>query len=43
MNAGRYGVYGMIMPTLKEKLFANKTREKKMLHFFIRRFKRSPV
>lgn len=27
MNAGRYGVDGMIMPTLKEKLFANKTRE----------------
>ncbi|MBE5102312.1 DoxX family protein [Priestia aryabhattai] len=29
VNAGRYGVDGMIMPTLKEKLFVNKTREKK--------------
>ncbi|MCQ6277513.1 DoxX family membrane protein [Bacillus sp. V3B] len=27
MNAGRYGIDGMIMPTLKEKLFANKKRE----------------
>jgi thiosulfate dehydrogenase [quinone] large subunit len=27
MNAGRYGVDGMIMPFLKDKLFANKTRE----------------
>ncbi|MCK1985654.1 MULTISPECIES: DoxX family protein [Peribacillus] len=26
MNAGRYGVDGMIIPTLKEKLFANRTR-----------------
>ena len=25
MNAGRYGVDGMIIPTLKEKLFANRT------------------
>ncbi|MES1041084.1 MULTISPECIES: DoxX family protein [Peribacillus] len=29
MNAGRYGVDGMIIPTLKEKLFANRTREVK--------------
>ena len=29
MNAGRYGVDGMIMPTLKEKLFVDKTREEK--------------
>lgn len=29
MNAGRYGVDGMIMPTLKEKLFVNKTRKVK--------------
>jgi thiosulfate dehydrogenase [quinone] large subunit len=29
MNSGRYGVDGMIMPTLKEKLFVNKTREVK--------------
>jgi thiosulfate dehydrogenase (quinone) large subunit len=34
MNAGRYGVFGMIMPTLKEKLFANKTREIKDAAFF---------
>jgi thiosulfate dehydrogenase (quinone) large subunit len=27
MNAGRYGVDGIIMPTLKEKLFAKKTRD----------------
>ncbi|MFU2018023.1 hypothetical protein ACM6Q7_23705 [Peribacillus butanolivorans] len=35
MNAGRYGVNGMIMPTLKEKLFANKTREIKDAAFFL--------
>jgi thiosulfate dehydrogenase [quinone] large subunit len=29
MNAGRYGVDGLIMPTLKEKLFVEKTREEK--------------
>ena len=29
MNAGRYGVDGMIMPTLKEKLFVGKIREAK--------------
>jgi thiosulfate dehydrogenase (quinone) large subunit len=29
MNAGRYGVDGMIMTTLKEKLFVDKTREEK--------------
>lgn len=29
MNAGRYGVDGIIIPTLKEKLFANRTREVK--------------
>jgi thiosulfate dehydrogenase [quinone] large subunit len=29
MNAGRYGIDGMIMPTLKEKLFANKTMQEK--------------
>ncbi|MFH0068442.1 DoxX family protein [Peribacillus sp. NPDC056705] len=29
MNAGRYGVDGMIIPTLKEKLFVNRTREVK--------------
>jgi thiosulfate dehydrogenase (quinone) large subunit len=29
MNAGSYGVDGMIMPTLKEKLFVNKTKEEK--------------
>ena len=29
MNAGRYGVDGMIIPTLKEKLFTNKTIEEK--------------
>ncbi|WP_129727357.1 DoxX family protein [Ectobacillus funiculus] len=28
MNAGRYGADGMIMPILKEKLFANKTNKK---------------
>lgn len=28
-NAGKYGVDGMIMPTLKEKLFVNKTREER--------------
>jgi thiosulfate dehydrogenase (quinone) large subunit len=27
MNAGRYGIDGMIMPYLKEKLFVNKTRD----------------
>ena len=27
MNAGRYGLDGMLMPTLKEKLFVNKTRQ----------------
>ena len=29
MNAGKFGVDGMIIPTLKEKLFANRTREVK--------------
>ncbi|WP_028391186.1 DoxX family protein [Bacillus cihuensis] len=29
VNAGKYGIDGMIMPTLNEKLFANKTREKR--------------
>ena len=29
MNAGKYGIDGMIMPTLKEKLFVGKTKEKK--------------
>ena len=29
INAGRYGVDGMIMPTFKEKLFVDKTREEK--------------
>jgi thiosulfate dehydrogenase [quinone] large subunit len=29
MNAGRYGIDGMIMPTFKEKLFANKTMQEK--------------
>ncbi|CAH0235335.1 DoxX family protein [Peribacillus simplex] len=29
MNAGRYGVDGMIIPTLKEKLFTNRTIEVK--------------
>jgi thiosulfate dehydrogenase (quinone) large subunit len=29
MNAGRYGVDGMIIPTLKEKLFTNRTIEEK--------------
>jgi thiosulfate dehydrogenase [quinone] large subunit len=29
INAGRYGVDGMIMPTLKEKLFAKRTIEEK--------------
>ncbi|WP_028402180.1 DoxX family protein [Ectobacillus panaciterrae] len=29
MNAGRYGVDGIIMPTLKEKLFVNKTKKVK--------------
>ena len=29
MNAGKYGIDGMIMPTLKEELFADKTKEKK--------------
>ncbi|KON90065.1 Crp/Fnr family transcriptional regulator [Sporosarcina globispora] len=29
MNAGRYGLDGMMMPTLKEKLFGNKTREER--------------
>jgi thiosulfate dehydrogenase [quinone] large subunit len=29
MNAGRYGVDGLIIPTLKEKLFTNRTIEEK--------------
>jgi thiosulfate dehydrogenase [quinone] large subunit len=29
MNAGKYGIDGMIMPSLKEKLFAGKTKEEK--------------
>jgi thiosulfate dehydrogenase [quinone] large subunit len=29
MNAGRYGIDGMVMPTLKEKLFIDKTRMEK--------------
>jgi thiosulfate dehydrogenase (quinone) large subunit len=29
MNAGRYGIDGIIMPTLKEKLLVDKTREEK--------------
>lgn len=28
-NAGKYGIDGMIMPTLKTKLFANKTRKER--------------
>lgn len=29
MNAGRYGIDGIIMPTLKEKIFVDKTKEEK--------------
>ena len=29
MNAGKYGIDGIIMPTFKEKLFVNKTREER--------------
>ncbi|MEH6949347.1 DoxX family protein [Bacillus sp. JJ634] len=29
VNAGKYGIDGMIMPTLKEKLFVNKKREER--------------
>ncbi len=36
LNEGRYGVDGLVLSSLKEKLFINKTREIKDVAYFFR-------